>query len=142
MNPVRGDLQFAVSEARSLQGLADAMRVRSADEPIATRATLNRLVDLGATPTFTIGALAIGGTVREIIDTDMALRHHARLKSNAAAEDTAAAHDAATRNLIEKILADEKQHLSWLETEIALHEKLGESLYSVSHLSARAPRAV
>jgi len=45
-----------------------------------------------------------------------------------------------TRNLIEKILADEEQHLSWLETEIALHEKLGEPLYSVSRLSTGATR--
>jgi len=52
-----------------------------------------------------------------------------------------AAPDATTRNLVEQILADEEQHLSWLETEIALYEKLGESLYSASRLQAgtRAP---
>jgi bacterioferritin len=36
--------------------------------------------------------------------------------------------------MIEQILADEEQHLSWLETEIALYEKLGESLYCASRL--------
>jgi bacterioferritin len=136
----RGSIQHqthvAVIEARGLQGLADAMRARTADEPIAIRALLDRLVDLGGTPSFTIEALAIGVTVREILDNDMVLQRHARPKFNAAAEAAAAAHDATTRNLIEKILADEEQHLSWLETEIALCEKLGESLYCASRLSA------
>jgi bacterioferritin len=74
--------------------------------------------------------------VREILDNDMTLQRHTRPKFNAAAEATAAAHDATTRNLIEKVLADEEQHLSWLQAEIALHEKLGEALYSASRLSA------
>jgi bacterioferritin len=133
---VQHQTHIAVIEARGLQGLADAMRVRTADEPIAIRALLNRLVDLGGTPAFTIEALAIGATVREILDNDMGLQRHARPKFNAAAEAAAAAHDATTRNPIEKILADEEQHLSWLETEITLYEKLGESLYCASRLSA------
>jgi bacterioferritin len=138
---VQHQTHIAVIEAQGLQGLADAMRVRTADEPIAIRALLNRLVDLGGTPALTIEALAIGATVREILDNDMELQRHARPKFNAAAEAAAAAHDATTRNLIEKILADEEQHLSWLETEIALYEKLGESLYCASRLSAGGPRA-
>jgi bacterioferritin len=143
----RGNIQhqthIAVIEAQGLQGLAVAMRLRTADEPIAIRALLNRLVDLGGTPAFTIEALAIGSSVREILDNDMGLQRHARPKFNAAAEVAAAAHDATTRNLIEKTLADEEQHFSWLETEIALYEKLGESLYCASRLhSAGVPTDV
>jgi bacterioferritin len=138
---IQHQTHIAVIEAQGLQGLADAMRARTADEPIAIRALLDRLVGLGGTPAFTIEALAIGATVREILDNDMALQRHARPKFNAAAEATAAAHDATTRNLIEKILADEEQHLSWLETEIALHEKLGETVYCASRLSAGDARA-
>jgi bacterioferritin len=141
----RGSIQhqthIAVIEAQGLQGLADAMRVRTADEPIAIRALLNRLVDLGGTPAFTIEVPAIGVTVREILDNDMALQCHTRPKLNAAAEAAGVAHDATTRNLIEQILADEEQHLSWLETEIALYEKLGESLYCASRLPAGTARA-
>src|SRR5260370_35399135 len=124
----RGSIQhqthIAVIEAQGLQGLADAMRVRTADEPIAIRALLNRLVDLGGTPTFTIEALAIGATLREILDNDLGLQRHARPKFNAAAEAAAAAHEATTRNLIAKILAAEEKHLRWSETEIALYYEL------------------
>ena len=50
---VQHQTHLAVIEARGLHGLADAMRVRIADEPIAIRALLNRLLDLGGTPAFT-----------------------------------------------------------------------------------------
>jgi bacterioferritin len=128
-------------EAQGLQGLADAMRIRTADEPVTIRALLDRLVDLGGIPAFTIEPPAIGVTVRGILDNDMTLQRHTRPKLNAAAEAAAAAHDATTRNLIEQILADEEQHLSWLETEIALYERLGESLYCASRLPTGTARA-
>jgi bacterioferritin len=127
---------IALIEAWGLQGLADAMRIRTADEPVTIRALLNRLVDLDGTPAFTIDVPAIGVTVREILDNDMALQRHTRPKLNAAAEAAGAAHDATTRNLIEQILADEEQHLSWLETEIELCAKLGDALYVASRLQA------
>ncbi len=133
---IQHQTHVAVIEALGLQGLADAMRVRTADEPTAIRGLLNRLVDLGGTPVFTIAAPAIGATVREILDNDMELQRHARPKLNAAAETAGAAHDATTRNLIEQILADEEKHLSWLKTEILLYETLGESLYCASRLQA------
>ena len=41
-----------------------------------------------------------------------------------------------SRNLIERILADEEQHLSWLETEIELCARLGDALYIASRLQA------
>jgi bacterioferritin len=132
---------IALIEAQGLQGLADAMRMRTADEPVTIRALVDRLVDLGGTPAFMIAVPVIGATVHEILDNDMALQRHIRPRLNAAAEAASAAHDATTRNLIEKILADEEQHLSWLETEVALYEKLGESLYCASRLPAGITRA-
>jgi bacterioferritin len=117
------------------------MRIRTDDEPVTIRALLGRLVDLDGTPAFTIEVRSIGETVREILDNDMGLQRNTRPLLNAAAEVAAAAHDATTRNLIEKILADEEQHLSWLDTEIDLYETLGESLYCASRLQARKASA-
>ena len=127
---------IALIDAWGLQGLADAMRIRTADEPVTIRALLGRLVDLDGTPAFTIEVPSIGETVREILDNDMELQRNTRPLLNAAAEVAAVAHDATTRNLIEQILADEEQHLSWLDTEIDLYETLGESLYCASRLQA------
>ena len=132
---------IALIGAKGLHGLAEAMRMHTDDEPVTIRALLNRVVDLDGAPAFTIEAPAIGATVREILDNDMMIQRHTRPKLNAAAEAAGAAHDATTRNLIEQILADEEQHLSWLDTEIALYETLGESLYCASRLQARKASA-
>ncbi len=126
----------ALIEAWGLKGLASQMRVRTADEPVTIHALLNRLGDLHGAPAFTIEAPTIGATVREVLDNDMALQRHTRPMLNAAAEAAAAAHDATSRNLIEQILADEEQHLSWLETEIELCARLGDALYAASRLQA------
>jgi len=126
----------ALIEAWGLKGLASQMRARTADEPVTIHALLNRLGDLDGAPAFAIGAPTIGATVREVLDNDMALQRHTRPMLNAAAEAAAAAHDATSRNLIEQILADEEQHLSWLETEIDLCAKLGDALYIASRLQA------
>lgn len=64
----------------------------------------------------------------------MAAQRNVRPALNTIAESAATAHDATTRNLLEAILADEEQHLVWLETELALLEKLGEPLYTASRL--------
>jgi bacterioferritin len=131
----------ALTEAWGLHGLAGAMRTRTADEPVTIRTLLSRLVDLDGTPAFTIEAPTIGATVREIFDNDMVLQRHTRPMLNAAAEAAGAAHDATTRNLIEGILADEEEHLSWLQTEIVLYEKLGETLYCASRLQVGTAHA-
>jgi bacterioferritin len=37
--------------------------------------------------------------------------------------------DATTANLFEKILANEEEHIDYLETQLALMDSLGEQLY-------------
>jgi bacterioferritin len=91
---------------------------------------------LGVSATMGVADNPVFTILNEILDNDMELQRHTRPKLNAAAEAAAAAHDATTRNLIEQVLADEDQHLSGLDTEIALYETLGESLYCASRLPA------
>ena len=49
--------------------------------------------------------------------------------------------DATTANLFEKILADEEDHIDYLETQLELMDKLGEELYAgaVRVAAARTP---
>ena len=127
---------IALTEGWGLQGLASVMRSRTADEPVTIHTLLNRLVELGGRPAFTIEAPNIGATLREVLDKDMGLQRNTKPKLTTAAAAAAAAHDATTRNLIEQILADEELHFSWLETELELYEKLGEALYTASRLQS------
>ncbi|WP_268761670.1 ferritin-like domain-containing protein, partial [Frankia sp. AvcI1] len=78
---------------------------------------------------------AIGTTLREVLENDLAAQRGARPGLNQAAEVAAAEHDATTRILIETVLADEERHLSWLDTELSLYHRLGEPLYTAQRLA-------
>ena len=90
---------------------------------------LQRLLDLGGTPSFTLGTPNVGASVAEVLDKDLEIQRLAPGGLNAAAEAAAADHDATTRVMLEGILADEEKHLAWLEAERALLDRLGEPLY-------------
>jgi bacterioferritin len=124
----------ALIESWGIEGLAHGMQAHIDDEPGTISAVLKRLLDLGGRPAFTLGETKIGASLREVLEYDLELQHLARPGLNAAAEAAAGAHDATTRILLEGVLADEEEHLSWLETELALLEKLGEQLYLSNRL--------
>ena len=125
----------ALVDSWGLVGLSRGMQSHIDDEPETISAVLNRLLDLGGRPAFTLGETKIGISVREVLELDLELQQLARPGLNAAAEAAAGAHDATTRVLIEGVLADEEEHLSWLDTELALLDKLGEQLYVSNRLA-------
>jgi bacterioferritin len=125
----------ALIDSWGLVGLSRAMQAHIDDEPETIRSVANRLLDLGGQPAFTLGETKIGTSVREVLELDLELQQLARPGLNAAAEAAAGAHDATTRVLIEGVLADEEEHLSWLDTELALLDKLGEQLYVSNRLA-------
>lgn len=130
----------ALTESWGITGLAQAMQIRIADEPVTIKALLERLLDLGGQPHFTIENPVFGTSVRNVLEIDLAIQKKARPALNEAAEAAAAAHDATTRILIEGILAEEEKHLAWLETELSLLDRLGEQLYVANRLGgASAP---
>jgi len=110
-------------------GLASAMQSRIDDEPGTIAALTNRILDLGGQPAFAIGTPNIGTDLRSVLENDIAIQRGAPESLNAAAETAASAHDATTRHLIEQIIDDEEQHLSFLELELDLLGRLGEPLY-------------
>jgi bacterioferritin len=128
----------ALIESWGAVGLARGMQAHIDDEPETITSVLNRLLDLGGRPAFTLGETNIGTSLREILENDLELQQLARPGLNAAAEAAAGAHDATTRILIEAVLADEEAHLSWLETELELLEKLGDQLYLSNRLGTRS----
>lgn len=119
----------AVIAAQGAAALAAELENKIADEPETIINLQNRLLDLGGTIQFAVEQPDVGTTIREALKKDLKLQQYTREGINAWAERAAAAHDATTRILIEQILADEEGHLSWLEQEISLYDRLGEALY-------------
>jgi len=128
----------ALLDSWGLSGLARSMEARIADEPVTIAELMQRLLDLGGTPTFTLGTPNIGASVAEVLDKDLEIQRLAPAGLNAAAEAASADHDATTRVMLEGILADEEKHLAWLEGERALLDRLGEALYFANRMGAPA----
>ena len=73
--------------------------------------------------------LTIGQNVKEMFEADMEIELAAvkRLRDGAAYMRKVG--DLTSARLFEEILGDEEHHLDYLETQLALLEKLGEQLY-------------
>lgn len=128
-------MHVALLDAWGIKGLASDMGARIVDEPVTIRALSDRLLDIDGEPAFTIVAPKIGKTLREVLANDLELQAGTRPALNAAAEVASAAHDATSRIMLEGILADEEEHLSWLQTELSLLDRLGEALYISNRLN-------
>ena len=79
-----------------------------------------------------IGKLMIGEDIPEMIKNDLLLEHNARsylLEGIAYCESNS---DFVTRELFDKILEDEEEHIDWLETQLDLIDKIGLQNYSQS----------
>ncbi|HPF47370.1 MAG TPA: bacterioferritin [Emcibacteraceae bacterium] len=81
-----------------------------------------------------LGRLRIGQTVTEMMkgDLELELSGHADLKD--AIEYCEKVRDYVSRELFEEILSDEEEHIDWLETNLALIDKVGEKNYLQSQM--------
>jgi bacterioferritin len=81
-----------------------------------------------------LGRLGIGETVPECLEADLKLESVARTDLVAAAAACEAAKDYVSREIVVDILEDAESHIDFLETEIALIEKIGEQNYLQSQI--------
>ncbi len=81
-----------------------------------------------------LGRLGIGETVPECLDADLKLETAAQTDLVAAVAACEAAQDFVSREIVVRILEDAESHIDFLETEIALIEKVGEQNYLQSQI--------
>jgi len=72
--------------------------------------------------------------VKEILDCDLKAEVSARALYEEAATHCHAVRDYVTRDLFEKLMHDEEEHIDFLETQIDLVGKLGVELYAQHHI--------
>ena len=110
--------------------LADHIRKESIDEMKHAQALIDRVLFLGGVPNVQrLGKVNIGQTVPEQLTLDRDVEVHARKQLNGFIEECRALGDHTTRELLEKILISEEQHLDWLETQLELIKQVGEANY-------------
>lgn len=84
--------------------------------------------------------LHVGQNVKEQLSNDLQLEYEAVGILNAAIRDAVAADDNASRELFERILKDEEDHVDWLEAQLQMIKDMGLGIY-LSQQLGDAPAA-
>ena len=119
--------------------LASRTRSESFDEMRHAEEVTDRILLLDGLPNYQrIGSLRIGQTLREQFESDLALELEVVTRLRPAVVLCREKHDTTSAILLEKIVAEEEDHIDYLQTQLELMDKLGEALYS-SQCVSRPP---
>lgn len=102
----------------------------SIDEMKHAERLVERILFLGGVPNLQrLGKINIGESVPEQLTSDLAVETDAVKRLNDGIALCVREGDNASRELLEDILTSEEDHLDWLETQLGLIAKLGETAY-------------
>ena len=110
--------------------LRSIIRKHSIGEMKHAEEVIERILFLDGVPNVQrLGKINIGETVPEIMKVDFALEMEALPRLNAGIEACRDLGDNNSRQLLEQILADEEEHVDWLEAQMTLIEQVGVQNY-------------
>jgi len=110
--------------------LAQKERAESIEEMHHADKLVTRIIFLEGHPNLQqVAPLKIGENIREVLEADLAGEHEARKNYGEAREICHAKGDIVSMRLFEELLTDEEGHIDFLETQLALLDKLGEVSY-------------
>lgn len=81
-----------------------------------------------------LGLLQIGENVKEMHESDLKGEYEARTAYTEAANYCQEVKDIGSRELFKKLIADEEEHIDWLESQLTLIEQMGLENYLQSQL--------
>src|SRR4249919_3375533 len=123
-------LHARMYENWGLKELAEHEYKESIDEMKHADALIERILFLEGLPNLqNLGRLLIGETPKEALECDLKLEMLAVPDLKAAISYCEVQGNYVSRELFESILASEEEHIDWLETQLALLERLGEAIY-------------
>jgi bacterioferritin len=115
--------------------LAARSRAESIDEMKHADRLIERILFLEGLPNLQrLDQLHIGQTVVEQLKSDLGLEYSAIKRLNDGIALCRQKGDNASEELLTEILVSEEKHVDWLETQIGLIEKLGETAYLAEQL--------
>ena len=128
-------LHYRLLDNWGLESLAKQWRKESIEEMEHADKIVERIIFLDGFPNMQVlDPLHIGQNVREVLDCDLAAEMSARALYQEAATHCHAVKDYVTRDLFEKLMHDEEEHIDFLETQLGLVAKLGLELYAQHHI--------
>ena len=115
--------------------LAKKWRQESIEEMQHADKLVVRIIFLDGFPNMQVlDPLHIGQNVQEVLECDLAAEISARELYQEAATHCHSVRDYVSRDLFEALMADEEDHIDFLETQLDLVNKLGLALYAQHHI--------
>jgi len=119
-------LHYRMLDNWGISKLAEYERHESIDEMKHADMLAERILMLDGLPNFqALGKLRIGEDVAEILQGDLELEHEAIPLLKDAIAHCETAHDYVSREIFERILENEEQHLDFLEKQFDLIKRMG-----------------
>lgn len=123
-------LHYRLAEDWGLAKLAKKEREESVEEMHHADKLIARIIFLEGHPNLqTLNPLKIGQNIREVLECDLEGEYEARTLYRDAREVCRKAQDYVSMGLFEELLADEEDHIDFLETQLDLMQKIGEQNY-------------
>ncbi|MGO9172384.1 MAG: bacterioferritin [Rhodomicrobium sp.] len=128
-------LHYRLLDNWGYRALAKHWRKESIEEMEHADKLTTRIIFLEGFPNMQVlDPLHIGQTVKEVLECDLKLELAARALYEEAATHCHAVKDYVSRDLFEKLMHDEEEHIDFLETQLDLVDKLGLQLYAQAHI--------
>jgi bacterioferritin len=110
--------------------LGDFIKKQSIDEMKHAEELIERLLFLDATPNMTeLMQINVGKNVKEQLESDLKLELGAVTMYNRAVQISRDEADNASRELFERLLKDEEEHVDWLEAQLHQIQEMGYERY-------------
>jgi bacterioferritin len=128
-------LHYRLLDNWGYKSLAKQWRKESIEEMQHADKLIERIIFLDGFPNLQVlDPLHIGQNVKEVLDCDLAAELSARALYQEAATHCHSVRDYVSRDLFEKLMHDEEEHIDFLETQLDLVAKLGLELYAQHHI--------
>ena len=128
-------LHYRLLENWGYKALAKQWRKELIEEMQHADKLIERIIFLDGFPNMQVlDPLHIGQNVKEVLDCDLAAEISARTLYQEGATHCHSVKDYVSRDLFEKLMHDEEEHIDFLETQLDLVAKLGLELYAQHHI--------
>jgi len=109
--------------------LSEYIKKQSIGEMKHAEVLMERILFLDGTPSMQPLVLKVGSSVKDMIQSDLALEVAAVEQYNDAVHVATAEGDNGSRDLLVQLLKDEESHVDWLEAQIHLIKEVGYERY-------------